>query len=420
MLYTYLDSFLEKYKILATYLLYLIPVALLTGPFLPDLFLSLIGLFFLIYSLRHKLWNYYKNYFTLIFMLFYLYLLFRCFFSELIVYSLEGTLFYFRYLFFSLSVFYLFNNNPNLAKNLGLSIFYTLILAGLDAYLQWITGFNIFGWTAAGRTDRLAGFFGDELIIGGYFARLTPVALGLLIYHYPPTKIRIALGISFLIFVDVLIFGSGERAAFFFISLFSLLLIFLSNSYKFYRFITFTISFIIISLVTVLVPSSNTKVRETFNQTTTNLASPLAPYTPLHEEHYIVALKLFADNPIFGQAPNMFDILCQEDKYYYSAEGCTSHPHNSYIQLLAETGIVGFLFLLFAFMTTSFLLFRQFLGVINITKYKMPEYVIFLLSGIFIMLWPLIPTGSFYNNWTNVMYYLPLGFILHHFYQKKI
>ena len=420
MLYTYLDSFLEKYKILATHLLYLIPVVLLTGPFLPDLFLSLIGLFFLIYSLRHKLWNYYKNYFTLIFMLFYLYLLFRCFFSELIVYSLEGTLFYFRYLFFSLSVFYLFNNNPNLAKNLGLSIFYTLILAGLDAYLQWITGFNIFGWTAAGRTDRLAGFFGDELIIGGYFARLTPVALGLLIYHYPPTKIRIALGISFLIFVDVLIFGSGERAAFFFISLFSLLLIFLSNSYKIYRFVTFTISFIIITLITVLVPSSNTKVRETFNQTTTNLASPLAPYTPLHEEHYIVALKLFADNPIFGQAPNMFDILCQEDKYYYSAEGCTSHPHNSYIQLLAETGIVGFLFLLFAFMTTSFLLFRQFLGVINITKYKMPEYVIFLLSGIFIMLWPLIPTGSFYNNWTNVMYYLPLGFILHHFYQKKI
>ena len=187
-----------------------------------------------------------------------------------------------------------------------------------------------------------------------------------------------------------------------------------------YRLLTFIISCLIISLITFLVPASNTKVKETFNQTTTNLASPLAPYTPLHEEHYVVALKIFADNPIFGQAPNMFDILCQEDRYYYSAEGCTSHPHNSYIQLLAETGIIGFLFLLFAFLIVSLLLFRQFLGVLRITKYKIPEYMVFLLSGLFIMLWPLIPTGSFYNNWTNVMYYLPVGFVLHYYYQKKI
>ena len=36
-------------------LLYLLPVALVTGPFLADLFLSLIGLYFLIISLKKKL-----------------------------------------------------------------------------------------------------------------------------------------------------------------------------------------------------------------------------------------------------------------------------------------------------------------------------------------------------------------------------
>jgi O-antigen ligase len=414
------DNFLDRYKFFSVYLLYLIPVALVTGPFFSDLFLSLIGLFFLLYSIRNKLWNYYKNIFVKLFTIFYVWLIIRSLLSQEIIYSLDGTLFYFRYLFFALSVFYLFNNIPNLARNLGLSIFFTLLVVGSDGYLQWISGYNIFGWTAADRVDRLAGFFRDELILGGYLARLTPVALGLLVYAYKPTRNKIIIGLFFLIFIDVLIFGTGERAAFFFITLFSILLIFLSNNYKIYRLITFVISVSIITAVTLYVPASNLKVKETLNQASTNTLVPLAPYSPLHEEHYIIALKIFADNPMFGQAPNMFDILCLEDRYYYSLEGCTSHPHNSYIQLLAETGIIGFLFLLTAFIFVSIILLKHFLSMFNIYNNKIPEYMVFLMSGLFIMLWPLIPTGSFFNNWTNVMYYLPVGFVLHYFYKDKI
>ena len=36
------------------------------------------------------------------------------------------------------------------------------------------------------------------------------------------------------------------------------------------------------------------------------------------------------------------------------------------------------------------------------------------------MTWPLIPTGSFFNNWTNVMYYFPVGFVLNYFYKTKV
>ena len=167
-------------------------------------------------------------------------------------------------------------------------------------------------------------------------------------------------------------------------------------------------------------PASNDKVQETLKQVSTTNFVPLAPYSPLHEEHYIVGLKMFMDNPIFGKAPNMFDILCQEKKYYYSLEGCTNHPHNSYIQLMAETGIIGVFFLLFAFWIVSLLLFRHFLSILRISNFTLPDYLVFYLIGIFIMTWPLIPTGSFFNNWTNVMYYFPVGFVLHFFYNKKI
>ena len=37
---------------------------------------------------------------------------------------------------------------------------------------------------------------------------------------------------------------------------------------------------------------------------------------------------------------------------------------------------------------------------------------IYLLIGIFITLWPLVPSGNVFNNWLNIIYYIPLGFYL--------
>lgn len=416
--FSYFNSL--KFQKIISYLLYFLPLALVTGPFFADLFLSLIALYFLIISIINKLWSYYKNPFVYFFSLFYFYLLMRSLLSSDVYYSLEGCLFYFRYLFFSLGVFYLFDKEKFIARNLGLSLLVTLSIVAADAYYQWITGFNIFGWSS-GVPTRLSGFFRDELIIGGYLARLTPLCLALLIYSYSSqlTKIKVFTGLIFLIFIDVITFGSGERAAFFFITLFSVMLVILSNNFKLYRLITFIVSTIIIIFISISVPSSNSKVKETLNQITTNTSLPLAPYSPLHEQHYIIGFKMFFDSPFFGKGPNMFDALCEKPEFSYHS-GCTNHPHNSYVQLLAETGIIGFTFLLAAFFTVSLLLFRHFINMYWFKSTLLPDYVVFLLAGLFIMTWPLIPTGSFYNNWTNVMYYFPVGFVLHYFYKNRL
>ena len=293
-----------------------------------------------------------------------------------------------------------------------------MLIVGIDGYYQWIFGENIFGWKLNNQ-DRLAGFFRNEKIIGGYLARLIPLCLGLLIYSISLNHTKLLIGLAFLIFIDVLTFGSGERSAFFFIILFSLTIIFLSNNFKFVRLISFIVSAIIIIIISIYVPISNQKVIDTLHAVSSNNLTSLAPYSPLHEQHYIIGLKMFKANPLFGQAPNMFDVLCQKEEFNY-LEGCTNHPHNSYIQLLAETGLVGFMFLFFAFVTISIILLRHFLGILKISNYNLPDYMIFLLAGMFFMTWPLIPTGSFFNNWTNVMYYLPVGFILSYYYNSKL
>ena len=48
-------------EIFFSILLILIPIALITGPAIPDIFLSLIAFYFLIKSLTNKLWSYYKK-----------------------------------------------------------------------------------------------------------------------------------------------------------------------------------------------------------------------------------------------------------------------------------------------------------------------------------------------------------------------
>ena len=54
---------------------------------------------------------------------------------------------------------------------------------------------------------------------------------------------------------------------------------------------------------------------------------------------------MFNDNKFFGQGPRSYRYLCNEDKFKINAYSCSTHPHNYYMQMLAELGIVGFSFL---------------------------------------------------------------------------
>ena len=50
----------------------LLPPALVSGPFLADLFVSILAIFFVYESLTKKLWHYYKHPFVYLFIFFYL------------------------------------------------------------------------------------------------------------------------------------------------------------------------------------------------------------------------------------------------------------------------------------------------------------------------------------------------------------
>ena len=87
---------------------------------------------------------------------------------------------------------------------------------------------------------------------------------------------------------------------------------------------------------------------------------------------------------------------------------------------MAETGVIGTIPILFAFLFISYLFLKQFIYLYFYKKIFISDYKIFLYTGIFISLWPLAPAGNFFNNWISIIYFLPVGFLLHDYSKKQL
>ena len=121
----------------SSYFVYLLPLSLLTGPFIPDLIISLVGLIFIYLTIVKKEWFYYRNIFAALFFLFYLYILTRSFFSSDIMLSLESSLFYFRFGIFALSIWFLINNNNYFIKRFSQFLLAVFIFCLIDGIYQY-------------------------------------------------------------------------------------------------------------------------------------------------------------------------------------------------------------------------------------------------------------------------------------------
>ena len=108
----------------------------------------------------------------------------------------------------------------------------------------------------------------------------------------------------------------------------------------------------------------------------------------------------------------MFRKNCHLDKYKISFESCTTHPHNIYIQVLSESGLMGIFVLMLPFGALVYFSIKHLLFKLLYKKIIFTDFQLGLMSCFLISLWPIVPTGDFYNNWLNIIYYFPLGIFL--------
>jgi len=393
---------------------------LIWSPFFPDLIVSLSSLVFLIYVFKNKLFFYFNKKPIIIFFIFCIYcILVSVFIAKDRMLSFESSLFYFRIGVFACLIWFLIEKDKRILSYFYYALVVCFTILVVDGYLQFFSGSNIINLPAS--ADRISSFFGKELIMGSYLSRLFPLLFALFILKKKNGKFEVYyIGVLF-ITIDILIYISGERTAFFFLNLSTLFIIFLIKKYQKFRLFTFTCSLVIIAGLTFAYDKS-------FNRMVFDTAKGIGLleesqnkniFTATHDSLIKTAYNMFLDKPIFGHGPKMFRVICKDKKYSTGIAPCTTHPHNFYIQLLAETGIIGFGFLFSAFAYVLYCAYRQLKSIVLRQKRYLTDYQVCLLAGILVTVWPLSPNGNFFQNWLAIVYSLSVGFYLHSIYGKN-
>ena len=172
------------------------------------------------------------------------------------------------------------------------------------------------------------------------------------------------------------------------------------------------LSFLSISIFTLTFANVKSRMIDDTLRETNIFGNNVNLFSPLHQAHYKSAYKMFLDKPITGVGPKIFREACFEKEYFVDT-GCANHPHNTYIQLLAETGLIGTIPVVLALFTICIIFFRHIFSIISSKSRYLSDFQVCLYSAILITLWPIIPTGNFFHNWLSIIYFLPIGFIFH-------
>ncbi len=418
------------------FIIILLPLLLITGPFLSDLSLVVLDLTFLyfFFSKKNEISLDYNKKLIILFLGYYFYSTILSLFSENLFLSLKSSLFYFRFGLFVLAINYFLNFKKDLIDKFTNILIILILFVCFDALFQFVFGFNLLGFELQ-NNDKLNGIFGDEPLLGSYLFRLLPLALACLIYKFGNKNFRYY-NTMFIFLVFGVIFLSGSRASLFLSILFIMLFFLFVRSYQkqiLILGIIFIISFTIIakfnekfaykSYYNIIDPIKRILTTKQGNfeiadDKDLNLANTnFTVFTSIHESHFITAYKIFKENKIFGAGNKMFRVLCSKEEYKVNEFSCSTHPHNYYLQMLSENGILGFLLIFIFFTICLYNLIKELFIRYYYKLKKINDPCIIILIGLFINLWPIVPTGNIFNNWLSILIYYPLGF--YYFFKKN-
>ena len=467
-------------KIFLKVLIFIFIFSLVTGPFIPDLIVSVSSLFFIYFMIKKKLFsNIFDNKIIFFLILFYIYIFFNSFISYNTLISLKSAIPFVRFILFSLLVSYIFQNKDY--KIFTLYTFLTLFsLIFIDCIFQVIYGFNVLGYPL--NPSRVSGIFGDELILGSFVSRTYGIFVFLLFNISPKNRMILFFYVTSICLIMIILSAERTALAIFIIIIFFTFL-YLSFKNKFLIIIILSVS--ILAVFSIYGNSYKRIIDHTYHQLTENNNINLFSFR--HQLHFATAFEIFKDNVFLGAGIKSFRNLCGETKYvkkiekiiknqesnqfiapydgiynfnndddsirlsfnydndislnqkkvsqiiginksrnyfksfiesgdkfskgdllfitYEYKNGCNTHPHSFFMQFLSELGIIGTLFFLIIYLKISEYLFKQ----IFLTSVKNTDY--FVMVIFFATLFPLLPSGNFFNNYLSILTFLPLGLL---------
>lgn len=382
-----------------------------SGIFLPNLICGIFVLINLIFNFQNlkKLFSKYLlvSYY---FIFFYLLIIVSSLLSNYTIHSLESSALYFTYLIYVLSLIILFTKKKEFRKLFFLCGVMTCLILSVDALYEIANGSNILGFSSI--DGRIAGLFGSRWVLGRYLIYILPLLVGMYFLEKDIFDNYKYLFFITMVLTSIIIIFSGERAAFimFFIYLF-LIFIFLLNKLPTIKTLQFFALIIFLVILPFLFSETSERIKDNFLLYLTSTDFEKNQYLAM----FLTSWKMFIENPLIGIGPNNFRYDCSDSIYYVSKWSCSTHPHSTFFQLLAEIGIFGFIIVYSVF---GFFAYKALTLVFSKSLSPKSFGIYSIQCSIIIYLFPLIITGNFFLSWYGFIYYLPIALFM--IYSSKI
>ena len=331
--------------------------------------------------------------------------------------SIKSILFL-RYLLLYLVLRYLIEKNIIIIKYFFITCGVCSLFVCFDIFFQFFVGHDVFGLEII-FPRKLSGPFGDELIAGSFIQRFSIFGFFILPLFFSNISKLLSNYITIILFIIFLIgiILSGNRMPML-LFIFSIFLIIIFNK-EMRRFLfSFTIIFVVLFS---LIYKFNPEVRDNFKVLHIQVSQIFIALTnkefdnknkPQYLKEFSTFYETWMMSKYIGGGIKNFRYYCHVrpniDKN--SKFICNMHPHNYYLEILTETGLIGFITLIIFFSLVLYKTFykKYFTYSILQSNNKIIPFIFLFIVEIF----PIKSTGSFFTTGNTTYLFLIMAILI--------
>ena len=332
--------------------------------------------------------------------------------------TITKSIFFFKYLLLYIILRYLIEKEVIKLKFFFITCSLSSLFVSFDVIYQFLNGKDIFGFKIIGK--KLGGPFGDELIAGGYIQKFSIFSFFVIPLFYSKkfsNYLKYLIPILLIIFLIGIILSGNRMPLLLFIFSVFLITVFQKQTRKY--FISFSVIF---TLTFFLIFNFNSKVNKNFksfyfqvseiailtiNNDLNNTKAP--PYL----KEFLTFYDTWLMHKYIGGGIKNFRWYCHHRAPGMSTKKgfiCNMHPHNYYLEILTETGLIGFSLISLFFLLTLYLTFYK--KYISRSSLRYNNIIIPFIFLFFIEIFPLKSTGSFFTTGSTTYLFLITGILV--------
>lgn len=394
----------------AFFFLTFFPLFFVIGPAVFDIYICLFSLFFLFLFLFTKEQFIIDYKLLSILLILFVYINFVSYLSEFKHIAFTRSIAFIRYILIVIVISNLVYKFSNYLKYTFMcSAILTFLIVG-DIVYQFIFGYDIFNHKSF--KHRLSGPFGEELIAGQVLFILSMPSLMFSFSFFKNKKTQIYFFVFFTFILLIGIFFSGQRT-----SMFNFLFAFIIFLYFYKKHIYIETKKLILIpplfIAVILIVFNDIFYRfvvVTYRQISNLL---FTSYSAFYETGINVWLSKFW----VGVGLKNYRQVCKDELFVskYSSQACANHPHNTYIEILSELGVIGLLIFIFLF----FFFINAVINKLKTTEKKLINNSLPFFVTLIPLMLPLLPSGSFFTNTHSVPFWLYFSISLSLIYSHK-